>query len=381
MFELSRARKELKKLYEAWYQEVKDTKLLTSDAYTNPSYIGVPDNWFKYKHRILIVGEEMFGEDGNGKDLGYRPGDITKLQNYNLKVFQDSMMPPEGFENPFWPRARRVEQLGWPCTWTFLDKVGRKWQTRSRLTDQDREMLHSVQTRVLKEEIRILQPTVIFFFGWIGTALKKELPEIYHLLYPGGDNDDSLWKNTFVSFSNGKMLYLFSYSPYSPSWRKKPKTYEDDLIERVSDFTGIGKLKHGASSIKESNYGEERDLKVVKRKTEIRSDIVEDAVASYVIGKAVGEKRKQSPLAKNPYTEKYAEQQRKLDLISGQRIALNKQECVSCAYWCGQRQVVTQPGGRGYVQLPRYAQPARCSKQSRTVSLNVPMCRDWTPLK
>ena len=308
MFELAKARKELKSVYDAWYQEVKDMKMLNSDAFTNPCYMGIPDIWFKNKHRILIVGEEMFGEDGNGKNLGYKPSDITTLQNHNLKVFQDALTPLNTFENPFWMRARRIAELGLPVAWTFLDKIGRKWITRSRLVDQDRELLHSVKTRVLAEEIRILQPTVVFFFGWIGTALKTELPEVYDMLYPGGDNDDTLWKNAFVSFTNGNMMYLFSYSPYSPNWRKKPKTYEDDLIERVVEFTGKGKIIYRIPAVQgeyvERNY--EPQIALKKKQPQIKDNTIVDAVASYALGKAITSKVETSSWVKNPYAERYA---------------------------------------------------------------------------
>ena len=314
MFELLKARKELKAVYEDWYREVRDMPLLNSDAYTNPCYLGIPDNWFKNKHRILIVGEEMFGEDGNGKNLGYKPNEITKLQNHNLKVFQNALTPPDAFENPFWQRARRVAELGWPVAWTFLDKVGRKWITHSRLVDQDRDLLHSVKIRVLAEEIRILQPTVVFFFGWIGTALKTELPEVYQMLYPGGDKDDSLWKNTYVSFTNGNTMYLFSYNAYSPHWRKKPKNYEEDIISKIYSFTGRGPIEYRIPAIRgeECNItAEEPQAAGRKTQPQVKSSIVRDAVASYALGKTVTSETRESTLTNNPYTERYAEIQKK----------------------------------------------------------------------
>ncbi len=316
MFERSKANKELKKLYEAWYQEVKGFKMLNSDSYTNPCYVGIPDNWFKSKHRILIVGEETFGENGYGKECGLKPCDIEKIQNYNLNIFKRSMTPTDRLENPFWDRARRVASLGWPCAWTFLDKVGRKWDRRSRLDDTDRNLLHSVQTRVLAHEIRILKPTVIFFFGWIGTALKTELPEMHRNLYPGGDNDDSLWKNNFVYSCHNNMMLLFTYSPYSPNWRKKPATYEDDIISCVANYTNVKRIKYDPPvADKQNNYSEyndndEDDTEYIVDNSRSKSagNVALGVVASYALGKAATKAMDDAGIGiakSNPNTERY----------------------------------------------------------------------------
>ena len=108
---------------------------------------------------------------------------------------------------------------------------------------------------------------------------------------------------------------------------------------------------------------------------------VVNAAASYAIGKAVTEKLKQSPLAKNPYTEKYKERQRELNQVLGQRVPLTKQNCYTCTYWCGQRQVVKQQWGKSYVQLPRSVAPAKCNKQFRTVGVMSSNCKDWTSVE
>ena len=59
---LEERRKQLCEVYQVWEKELKNVcpKLITKE-YSHPYYLNIPDEWFDAKHRILIVGEEGFG--------------------------------------------------------------------------------------------------------------------------------------------------------------------------------------------------------------------------------------------------------------------------------------------------------------------------------
>ena len=102
--------------------------------------------------------------------------------------------------------------------------------------------------------------------------------------------------------------------------------------------------------------------------------------ASYALGKAVKNRSKKSALARNPNTERYAAARAEQNMASGERISLSKRTCATCIYWCGQRQLISQPGGRGYVQMPKTKARANCSKKNRTISVLESNCKYWNPL-
>ncbi len=101
------------------------------------------------------------------------------------------------------------------------------------------------------------------------------------------------------------------------------------------------------------------------------------AAAAAVAGQVATERARNSSLTKNPYAERYAETQRQVDMVTGQRVPVSTHNCATCTYWCGQRQLVNQPGGRIYVQLPRNVQPAKCTKRVRTIYTMPTNCNDW----
>ena len=88
MESVEKTRKDLLDLYKTWVEEV-DNKL-KGDGYSNPYYVSIPDNWFDSNNRIMIVGEEGFGEWGAGKQYGWHEdkdrwefNDFDKIIDYN----------------------------------------------------------------------------------------------------------------------------------------------------------------------------------------------------------------------------------------------------------------------------------------------------------
>lgn len=236
-------------LYTKWAKQLDETSL-TSDKYSNPYYVSIPENWSESKNRIMIVGEEGAGSWGCGKTkdekskIAYNSDiwnahDIDKIQQYNREQidFQCKLYKihnnPEWYENRgfvknkvFWQRFRKIFKMdATSVIWNNLDKI-HSLSKRNRsfaLFKKERESLHKTNIKILQEEITLLKPTLIIFFGWHWNSLSYELPEIYEELCKD-------WKK-IAPIQTQDRTYIFSYHPNA----RKGKEYENDLLKTVQD--------------------------------------------------------------------------------------------------------------------------------------------------
>ena len=216
---------QLTTVYEKWLNELKSSHpyLLENDRYSNPCYLYIPKEWQAAENRIMIVGEEGYGEWGCGKQSGWTEdapawssdsyNDIrlyhrdlmlsqTKFKDiffnskdinplYNTEEYRDFATwfnelykREKPFNTNFWQRIYSIYSIekNTAIIWNNLDKIfARKEDTTKScaLTYTDRVNLHSVSTKLLEEEIKITQPTIVIFNGWYGTSIKAELRKIY----------------------------------------------------------------------------------------------------------------------------------------------------------------------------------------------------------
>lgn len=226
------AEAQLAQVYRTWLKELAQAAPdLMGAEYSNPYFISVPANWFETDgHRIMVVGEEGFGTWGCGKGNSEISADeVEKIQELNRQYLgkQLGLLPMNNGDkknrSPFWKRFRQVSQYG-VCCWSNIDKIHRLRERQCRLTAKERELLHSLQTKILQEEIRILQPTHVIFFGWYGVSLEHELPAVFAQLYPGGLGDKSVWDRKVVELSVDDIQYIFTYHP---AWSNRNKWYEE----------------------------------------------------------------------------------------------------------------------------------------------------------
>lgn len=198
---------------------------LCDEKHTAPYYIDIPDHWFdpSAKYRILVVGKEGYNPKIDGTTPVERA--IQEMMAFNKEYPGGEGM---GNRSPFWRRFRRIMALGYPCAWSNMDKIHLQ-QLRSgkyySMGTRERRRLHSVKTRVLHEEIDILRPTHVVFFGWYDISLAHECPEVLRLLY---DRDVSEWKMNVCLITYGDVKYLFTYHP---GWGSRRAGYEDRVLE------------------------------------------------------------------------------------------------------------------------------------------------------
>lgn len=214
----------------------KNAPKLLGSAYSNPYYISIPDNWFETQSpRIMIVGEEGFGTYGCGKndtpDKIIDCHNIESIQalNYNYLRIQLGREAGDINSSPFWRRFREIAKHG-ECSWSNIDKIHLLRNWNCRLPNNDRKLLHSINTRILYEEISILNPTHIVFFGWYGISLQHELPSLFERMYPNGLGDSSVWYKDVASFKEDGRHYIFTYHP---NWGYRNHGYEDKVISTL----------------------------------------------------------------------------------------------------------------------------------------------------
>lgn len=241
----SQADLQLKKMYRQWLAEINQMEpdFLTNDDYSNPYFSCVPKNWFENDTRILIVGEEGFGQWGRGKEDGISPYDIDSIQTFcwsSLASYLDYDLEYDLYPNAsryknrysaFWNRARRLSELG-ICGWTNIDLIHHRANSSKKcaLTSEERIKLHSTHTRILAEQVKILEPTHVVYAGWYGDSLKYEFPELYMKLYPNGKDDYTVWKNKVVSYEYEGVKHIFAYHP---NWGIRRAGYEDKVINEI----------------------------------------------------------------------------------------------------------------------------------------------------
>ncbi len=230
-------RKELFQMYKQWESEFKKTcPELRCAEYSYPYYLHIPDNWFDSKYRIMIVGEEGSGGTQGDKQFNAPIQDAQKFnEEYLLRQLDKGNARNTDYRwnsSPFWRRLRAIKDLGAAVCWNNIDKVHAIRNGRCNLNKCDRKALHSTKTKILAEEIRILNPTHIVYFGWYGDSLKAELPLIYERLYSTDGKNDYKWKGGTICCENddSNRWHIFTYHP---SWGQRQKGYENLVLEEI----------------------------------------------------------------------------------------------------------------------------------------------------
>lgn len=117
-------RKALYVKYLVWNRKIFSNPVLSEDNISLPYYIYLPDDWADSKMRILIVGEEGYGQKGCDRDKSIVTENIIEtVQTFNKKCMFEWKMN----NRPFWRRFNKIREnlQGASFCWTDLDKVHR----------------------------------------------------------------------------------------------------------------------------------------------------------------------------------------------------------------------------------------------------------------
>lgn len=211
-------RKSLYDTYVTWYSELSADPIIAAPDISLPYFIYLPDNWTESPTRILIVGEEGFGEVGCDRDKRKTQFNIIEtIQDFNRYCLSDKTLN----RRPFWRRINYLKSVFPDASfcWTNLDKVHRLKAKDSKsgckLLTSQRKALHNYP--ILADEIKIIHPTHVIFFGWYGYSLEKEFSDfdktIYDNLYKNGNDGWKLDGYCTPILSADNVQYIFTYHP------------------------------------------------------------------------------------------------------------------------------------------------------------------------
>ena len=224
-------------VYKIWLSEIQQTNPhLLSDDFSNIFCTGIADNWCSSDMRILIVGEEATWKSRSEYTYSNYSLELNECQKWiidelNSQLYDDNT---KKYPHAFWKRIQDIHSA-FPeaqICWTNIDVINTK--SGKALKQKDRKALHSCETRLLQEVIKITNPTHIIFFGWHNTSLSHEIPELLNIAYPKGIADNSFIKSENFIFKtklNGKNIILSYHPNYVPI--RNNKNYINKLIKLI----------------------------------------------------------------------------------------------------------------------------------------------------
>lgn len=249
----------LKEMYQRWYNDISKyapTLLKAYDAshdtnYSNPYYISTPNGWETAKHKILVVGEEGHGDGGAYKADGAfcNPNDYEIIQGFNYEYLYNQWLNEHYYNHEvngsrFWAVFRKIknEIPDSICAWSNIDKIHRLGHgsnncalREQKRKNQERQALHGENiTKVLMEEIKILQPSVVIFLGYHSFSLKHENEKLYNEVNKFFTEPN---KQCFCIEKIEGITYFVRY--YHPGARNKGSDYETNFIEALQKLLGI----------------------------------------------------------------------------------------------------------------------------------------------
>ena len=102
--------KKLLEYYSQWLKTI--DKSFFAEHFSNPYFITAPTDWDNAKYRIMIIGEEGYGNWGAGKKDGWNPNEktgIEKIMGYNEEYLKGQIIDRKNYKDynssAFWTRV------------------------------------------------------------------------------------------------------------------------------------------------------------------------------------------------------------------------------------------------------------------------------------
>ena len=253
---------ELAIVYREWLEASKRPNGIFCDKsgvekYSNPYFLGVPDEWdiMKDGARILVVGQEGSTGHWNAIDMESDKyiafDEVEKLQEAAIATVakrvdgKDASIDICGEKHfikdnkkPFWRFFKRIATndksiRACSCAWTNIDLVcyNQKTDDGHKLNETDRKILHAdTIPAIFKRLADIAKPTHIVFASWRDISFDHEFES-----KPSKFLNDSFKRNG----ANSVLLTHLSGIPwlisYHPRYLKMNKVL-DDVIKTICDY-------------------------------------------------------------------------------------------------------------------------------------------------
>lgn len=93
-------------LYTQYYEEFNKIQFSKpKNAISEPFFVGIPDDWFSSKNRIMVVGEE------GRSSWNYEDDIISRMTKWNL-VFCNEQIADSSYPNTaFWKTVKQIKAL------------------------------------------------------------------------------------------------------------------------------------------------------------------------------------------------------------------------------------------------------------------------------
>lgn len=255
---------ELAIVYREWLEATKRPNGIFCDKngiekYSNPYFLGVPDEWDVLKDgaRILVVGQEGYTGHWNAIDMESDKyiafDEVEKLQEASIATVakrvdgKDASIEICGEKqfikndtSPFWCFFKRIatndkSMRACPCAWTNIDLVCYNQETAKgehKLNETDRKILHAdTIPAIFKRLADIAKPTHIVFASWRDVSFDHEFES-----KPSKFLNDSFKRNgansVLLTHLSG-IPCLISYHPGHLNWRKNVL---NDVIKTICDY-------------------------------------------------------------------------------------------------------------------------------------------------
>lgn len=219
----------LKKKYRMLLNELNEhaeTRTLLGDSFSSIYYTSTPDNWLDNDRiKIMIVGKEGYGENKIANN-----DEFDKLMKYSHDYLCSQLNSSNEYpinSSQFWNRIRRINESNVTICWNNLDKIHRLREQKCELSPKERAALHSIDIKILAEEINVMKPDVVIFFGWYYSSLEKELPEVNAEF---NKHNDKINNEQSTAFSINDIQYIFTSHP-----GRKSKKYENDVCKKIEN--------------------------------------------------------------------------------------------------------------------------------------------------
>lgn len=261
---------ELAIVYREWLEASKRPNGIFCDKsgvekYSNPYFLGVPDEWdiMKDGTRILVVGQEGASGHWNAFDMESDKyiafDEVEKLQEASIATVakrvdgKDASVEICGEKHfikkynkiPFWRFFNRIatndkSMKAGPCAWTNIDLVCYNQETAKgehKLNETDRKILHAdTIPAIFKRLADIAKPTHIVFASWRDISFDHEF-----------ESKPSKFLNDFFKRNGANSVLLTHLSgipclvSYHPGHLQRMNVF-NDVITTICDYIYAEKI-------------------------------------------------------------------------------------------------------------------------------------------